>query len=115
MESVKATLKLWDQAVGYWEISDVALKWMWSILTRTPMRIDVAVTTRPAGFAKALARLVEQNNWPIRYVFAQNAAHLGRLLPAMPDVDRVYYGRPEQRWAYGPHGFFFSPSLRQIV
>lgn len=114
MESLKATMNLWDQALGYWEINDFALQWMWSILARTKLRIDVCVTTRPAGFAQAVARLIDRNNWPIRYVTNQSAGDLGRLLPTMPDVERVYYGREEQRWAYGPQGMLL-PSYGQIV
>lgn len=114
MESVKCRLRLWDQAVDYWEINEMALKWMWSILARTPYRIDLAVTTRPRGFAQAVSRLVERNNWPIRFVFDLSAADLGRALPNMPDVDRVFYGLQEQRWAYGPDGQFF-PAAGQIV
>jgi len=115
MESLKRKMKLWDQAVGYWEINDVALKWMWSIMSRTPYRIDMAVTTRPAPFAQALARLVERNNWPIRFIFSASSAELGRLLPTMPDVERVFYGLPQQRWAYGPQGQLFPGAGRQIV
>ena len=114
MESLKAKMKLWDQALSYWDISDTTVKWMWAILARSNLRIDVCVTTRPPEFAKALARLSERNNWPIRYVFAQSVGDLGRALPAMPDVDRVYYGRINQRWALGPKAVFF-PQAGQIV
>jgi hypothetical protein len=115
MERLKCALKLWDQAVDYWEINDVVLKWMWSLFSRSDMRIDLWITTRPAAFGHAVTRLIERNNWPIRYVTALPAGELGRLLPTMPDVDRVYYGRPEQRWAYGPQGMLFPSVGRQIV
>ena len=114
MESVKAKLGLWDQALAYWDISEVTVKWMWAILSRTNLRIDVCVTTRPPAFAEALSRFSEQNNWPIRYIFARPVGELGRLLPSMPDVDRVYYGRENQRWALGPKAVFF-PQAGQIV
>jgi hypothetical protein len=114
MERLKGALKLWDQALSYWNINSFAIQWMWSMLARTNLRIDVAVTTRPDGFGKAVARLVEYSNWPIRYVFTQPAENLGRMLPTMPDVDRVYYGREEQRWAYGPNGMHL-PNIGQIV
>lgn len=115
MEYAKRRMRLWDAALNYWVLNEDALKTMWSLLARTDMRIDMVVTTRPAGFARALAQRCERENWPVRYVFAQEAAHLGRLLPTMADVDRVYYGLVEQRWCYGPHGVFFSPSIGQIA
>jgi hypothetical protein len=114
MESLKGRLNLWDQALEYWDINEVTIKWMWAVLSRTNLRVDVCVTTRPAPFARAFARLCEHNNWPIRYVFAQSPRDLGRALPTMPDVDRVYYGRENQRWALGPKAVFF-PQPGQIV
>jgi hypothetical protein len=101
--------------VDYWEIHDAALAVMWSFFQRTPLRLDLAVTTREPGFARAVASLSEQSNWPIRYVFAVSATVLGRKLPQMADVDRVYYGLTEQRFAYGPHGVFLNPHAGQIV
>jgi hypothetical protein len=108
LEWLNRKLKRWDRALSLWEIHDLAIKWLWSIMTRTDMRVDVCVTTRPAPFALALARKMEAENWPVRYVFAHTAAGLGRMLPHMPDVDRVYYGLEEQRWIYGPNGTFFN-------
>lgn len=114
LERLHCRLHRWTKAVSLWEINDAAVKWMWSILARTEFRVDIVVTTRSPEFAKAVARLSEQNNWPVRYVSCETAQGLGRLLPAMPDVDRVIYGLEEQRWAYGPQGMFL-PSAGQIV
>jgi hypothetical protein len=115
MESLRQRLRRWDQAVSYWNINDHAIKAMWSISVRTTLRIDVIVTSRPREFGEAVGRLVERNNWPIRYVSAISAPALGRLLPTMADLDRVYYGLADQRWNFGPHGVFFHPSMGQIV
>jgi len=116
MEKVKCNLGLWDQALSYWQVRDEAIKWMWSILERTYIRIDVVVTTRPAEFAQALARKCEQENWPIRYVTAESPQKLGRRLSTMPDVKRVFYGLAEQQWAYGPVGYHFGGDVKgQIV
>jgi hypothetical protein len=115
MESAKRAVKAWDQALGYWEVHPWALNLMWSLLVRTTHRIDICVTTRPVEFAQALARRCEQENWPVRYVFAEAASALGRRLVAMPDVVRVYYGLEEQQFSYGPHGFFVSPTVPLTV
>jgi hypothetical protein len=115
IEKVALTTKRWDRAVNYWNVNEHALKWMWAILARTDFRIDVCVTTRPSGFARAVARRSEQENWPVRYVFAEPADLLGRRLSSMADVERVVYGLEEQRWAYGPHGLFLSRDSGQIV
>lgn len=115
LERYKGRLHLWDQAVGYWKIHIPALQAMWQIMVRTDLRIDMCVTTRPPEFAQALSRKVTEENWPIRYVFCESPHGLGRKLPAMPDVERVYYGVEEQRWAYGPHGVFFDPHAGQIA
>jgi hypothetical protein len=115
LEYSKRHLHLWDQAVDYWQIHRWALNLMWSLLVRTDYRIDMCVTARPVEFAKAVARKCEQENWPVRYVFAQSAPNLGRQLASMADVERVYYGLAEQQFAYGPHGFFISPDVPLTV
>lgn len=108
-ERVKCNLGLYGQALGYWEVSERGLNMMWTLLARTQYRIDLCVTTRPEGFAQAVAKRVENENWPVRYVFQSAPQDLGRRLPSMPDVDRIYFGLDEQRWAYGPHGTCIQP------
>jgi hypothetical protein len=105
----------WRTAVGYWKVNQYGLKWMWSVLERSTLRIDICVTTRPPGFAEAVARKCEQENWPVGYVFAEAAPELGRRLATMPDVERVVYALEEQRWAYGPHGYRLTPDSGQLV
>jgi hypothetical protein len=98
----------WRMAVDRWKVDPLALKWMWSIMVRSPFRIDMVVTSRPPRFAKALTAKIEMENWPVRYVFATSADALGRQLPAMPDVERVVYGLEEHRWCFGPQGLSLS-------
>jgi len=114
-EQVDCNVGRWDAAVALWQINDFGLKWMWSVLERSYLRIDVCVTTRPPEFAQAVARKCERENWPVRYVFAEAAPELGRRLPTMPDVERVVYEREDQRWAYGPHGYRLSPESGQLI
>lgn len=115
MEKVHGNLGDWSGAVNYWQINEYALKWMWAVLSRTDFRIDLCVTTRPPAFAEALARKCDQENWPVRFIFAQSAPELGRRLTSMADVERVIYGLEEQRWAFGPHGFRLTPESGQLV
>lgn len=104
----------WRMAVDRWQVNPLALKWMWSIMVRTPFRIDLMVTSRPPRFAKALAAKIEMENWPVRYVFATPADVLGRQLPTMFDVERVVYALEEHRWSFGPQGMSL-PESGQLV
>lgn len=115
LEAVYRKTGRYDRAVGFWEVHEHGLAVMWTLFQRTPLRIDLAVTTRESGFARAVADLSDHENWPVRYVFAVAAAVLGRRLPQMPDVERVFYGVADQRFAYGPHGFFLDVHAGQIV
>jgi hypothetical protein len=115
LEKVHRNLGDWGGAVGYWQVNDYGLKWMWAILVRTDFRIDICITTRPPGFGQAVARKCEQENWPVRHVFCCSAPELGRRLSTMPDVERVVYGLEEQRWAYGPQGLLLSRDSGQLV
>lgn len=108
LEWSKRRLHLWDQAVGYWVLHDIAIKWMWTLLVRTDIRTDVCVTSRSDDFAQAVARRLERDGLPVRYVFADSPNSLGRRLPVMPDVDRVYFGLEHQRWAYGHKGVLLN-------
>jgi hypothetical protein len=108
-ERVKCNLSLYDQAVGYWQIQGRILSFMWTLMARTDLRIDMCVTTRGTGFARAVANKAEHQNWPVRYVFAEEAPQLGRNLAYRPDVKRIYYGLEEQRFAFGPHGYHIGP------
>jgi len=114
VERYRVKLHQWDRAVRMWQLNELALKWMWTILARTQFRIDMVVTSRPPRFAKALAERIQEENWPVRYVFAMPAAELGRRLPTMFDVERVIYGLEEHRWAFGPHGLHL-PEAGQVV
>ena len=107
-ERVCCNLARWDQAVGYWKAHTWALALMWSLNQRTPWRIDICVTSRGPSLTKALSARVTQENWPVRYVFCE--PDLGRKLAQMPDVERVFYGIEEQRFQYGPQGYFLDPS-----
>jgi hypothetical protein len=111
LEWIKRRMGLFDAAVKYWEVHSWCLATMWSLMARTDRRIDLCVTTRQPEFAKAVGRRAERENWPVRYVFCESPQGLGRLLPQMPDVDLVYYGLEEQRWAYGPSGYHITPYL----
>lgn len=100
----------YGQAIGYWKIQSHAVALMWSLLARTHLRIDLCVTTRSERFTQAVAGFVEDHNWPVHYVFCEDPQALGRRLPTMPDVERVYYGLESQRWAYGPTGYHLDRS-----
>ena len=108
VESMCRKLGRYERAVGYWKIHDSTVAVIWTLFQRTPFRIDLAVTTREDRFAKAVADLSDRNGWPIRYVFAMTAPALGRRLPYMADVECVYYGLAEQRFNFGPHGYFLD-------
>lgn len=105
----------WDRALTRWQIHEFGLKWMWTMLVRTDFRLDMVVTTRPPEFAKALARKVEEENWPIRFVSSMPADVLGRRLASMYDVERVIYGLEEQQWVYGTHGLLLNKTTGQVV
>lgn len=115
LEAIKRRMARWDAAVRCWEINTMAIAAMWQIHERTLLRIDMAVTSRGPNFALAVAKLIQERNWPVRAIFCETPDALGRMLPNMPDVDRVYYGVPEHRWALGPRGTFFDPLGGQIV
>lgn len=98
-----------SQALKYWKVSGKSLGFMWTLFSRTFFRIDVCVTSRGAGFTKALSKKITQENWPVEYVYHAETNTLGRSLAHSPDVWRVYYGLEGQRWAFGPQGYFISP------
>lgn len=115
LESLDRRMGSYGRAVNRWEIHHLALRSMWEIFSRSFLRIDMVVTTRGEGFARAVSRKAQRDNWPVEYIFSETPQALGRLLPSMPDVNRVYYGLEEQRWSYGPRGVFLDPKGGQII
>jgi hypothetical protein len=111
LEWSKGHLGLYDQALNYWEIHPWCVALMWALISRTTYRLDLCVTTRGPGFALAVAKRIEQENWPVSQVYCMEAHTLGRTLARAPDVHRVYYGLEHMRWAFGPNGYFIGPDV----
>jgi hypothetical protein len=108
-ESLLRKTHRWDSAVGLWEIHPVMVGQVWYLRNHTPYLVDLAVTTRESGFTRSVAKLVERENIPIRYVFRIEPEKLGQRLPYMPDVVRVFWGLESQRWVFGPKGYGVPP------
>ena len=115
LERYKGRLHLYDQAVGYWKVRERTLQFMWTIMSRTFFRIDLAVTSRGPGFTQAVSRLVQKNNWPIEYVYCAEAQVLGRSLAHAPDVAKVFYALEEHRWCFGPQGYCIGPGKPMVM
>lgn len=103
------------QALSYWKVSGRSLNMMWTLFARTFFRIDLCVTSRGPGFTEALSKKIQQENWPVEYVYCAQAEDLGRSLAHAPDVARVYYGLEEHRWAFGPQGCHIGPDIPFVV
>jgi hypothetical protein len=95
----------WDTAVELWKIHEPVVAQWWTLLSTSPVRSDIAVTTREPAFAKAVAGMIERENLPVRYVFAVEAHVLGHKLTYMPDVVNVFYSLPNQQFVFGPKGY----------
>ena len=95
----------WDVAVELWKVHELVIAQWWSLLSTSPVRSDIAVTTREPAFAKAVATMIERENLPVRYVFAAEAHVLGHKLTYMPDVVNVFYSLPVHQFVFGPKGY----------
>jgi hypothetical protein len=104
-EQLARRLHHWDQAVDFWRIHELVIAQWWTLLSTSPIRSDIAITTREPDFAKAVADHIERENLPVRYVFATEPHVLGHKLTYMPDVVHVFWSLPTHQFVFGPKGY----------
>jgi hypothetical protein len=95
----------WQKAVACWEIFPLMSKWLWDIVWRHSVKLDV-VTFNGEQFAAALQRRFDEQQLPVNHTLSMQPDELAKELAVMPDVRRVYFGNPEDQFKYGPRGEF---------
>jgi hypothetical protein len=93
----------WDDAVALWELNDLMLRKIWDIMFRQHRDLDI-ITYLGKEFADMLAARLDEEDVPVRSVWATTPAILARKIALMPDVAAIYDPDPEHQFTYGSKG-----------
>lgn len=95
--------KQWDQAIKFWQLNDSMLDKIWNLYYHKSVNIEVC-TWLGKEMAEAIRNLLDENNIPVRDVWASEPARLSRELAYMPDVVTVYDPDPDHVFTFGSKG-----------
>lgn len=105
-EDVLVRFRRWHRACGLWDINPLIKAHIWDLWLRYDLRVDVVVTSRPAAFADEVTARLDQEDVPVKRVFAMESHVLARKLVMMPDVKAVFFGDRNQQFTFGHYGRF---------
>jgi hypothetical protein len=109
-----ARLHRWRKVINTFEINEEMAKRIWDITWRYKHEVDV-VTFLGEQYAKPLEKRLDQEDLPIRHVWADDPVHLSRRLATMPHVAAVYDAEPSRRFTYGSKGRWINPDAPDLL
>ena len=94
----------WDAVAGLFELDQIMLRKISDLTFRFDVSIDVVTYCGPEAFARALERLFERENVPVRIVQATTPERMARRTSFEPDIRAIYDANREHAMVYGPKG-----------
>lgn len=98
----------WDDVAALFELDQIMLRKITWLTYHRSMTIDVATFCGPAEFARALERLLDRENVPVRIVTATTPERLARRTSYESDIVAIYDGNPGHVFVYGPKGVYLD-------
>lgn len=98
----------WDDVARLFELDPIMLRKIVDLTHRFSVSIDVVTYCGPEEFARALERLFDYENVPVRIVTASTPERVARKTSYEPDIITIYDGNPEHGLAYGPKGVYLT-------
>ena len=103
----------WHAVARLFELDPLMLRKISDLTFRHDVSVDVVTYCGPAGFARALERLFERENVPVRIVTATTPERMARRTSYEPDIRAVFDGNSEHAMVYGPKGVHLT-DYRQL-
>jgi hypothetical protein len=98
----------WDDVARLFELNVLMLRQIAWLTHRKGTSIDVVTYCGPSEFAAALSRRFDDENLPVRRVFASNPERMARTTSYEPDIMAVYDANPGHARVYGPKGVLLT-------
>lgn len=98
----------WDDVARLFDLDQIMLRKITWMTHRYSLSIDVVTYCGPAAFARALERLFDHENVPIRIVQASTPERLARRTSYEPDIAAIYDGNPHHQLVYGKKGVYLT-------
>ena len=103
----------WHAVARLFELDQIMLRKISDLTFRFDVSVDVVTYCGPSGFARALERLFERENVPVRIVTATTPERMARRTSFEPDIQAIYDANAEHRMVYGPKGVYLA-DYRQL-
>jgi hypothetical protein len=94
----------WDDVARLFDLDPLMMRQIARLTHLHAVSIDVVTYCGPADFAAALSRRFDDENLPVRRVFASNPEKMARTTSYEPDIMVVYDANPGHARVYGPKG-----------
>ena len=94
----------WDDALDLFDLDPIMLRKITDLTFRLDISVDVVTYCGPAAFARALERMFERENVPVRIVQSTTVERMARRTSFEPDIAAIFDANPEHALAYGRKG-----------
>lgn len=98
----------WDGMARLFELDQMLLRKITDLTYRFSVSVDVVTYCGPEPLADALARLLDRENVPVRYVFSSTPERMARRTSYEPDIIAIYDANEEHALAYGRKGVYLT-------
>lgn len=103
----------WNAVARLFELDHLMLRKISDLTFRHDVSVDVVTYCGPSGFARALEKLFERENVPVRIVTATTPERMARRTSFEPDIRAVYDANREHAMVYGRKGVLLE-DYRQL-
>jgi hypothetical protein len=106
--------KRWHEAVACYEINEMLARRLWDMVWRYSLEIDL-LTYHGREFAQALEERMDNENLPLRRIWAEEPNILARRLATMIDIRAIYDPFPDHQFLYGAKGRILLPENAHLL
>ncbi len=103
----------WDDVATLFDLDQLMLRKISDLTFRHDVSVDVVTYCGPSGFARALERLFERENVPVRIVQATTPERMARRTSFEHDIVTIFDANIEHGMVYGPKGVILT-DYRQL-
>lgn len=103
----------WHAVARLFDLDQLMLRTISDLTFRHDVSVDVVTYCGPAGFARALERLFERENVPVRIVTSTTPERMARRTSYEHDIYAIFDANAEHRMVYGRKGVYLT-DYRQL-
>ena len=98
----------WHAVARLFELDQLMLRKISDLTFRFDISVDVVTYCGPSGFARALERVFERENVPVRIVQSTTPERMARRTSFEPDIRAIFDANPDHQLVYGRKGVYLT-------